>query len=38
MTDLQAALGVSQSAKLDIFVSCRRQLEQQYNDALADLP
>ena len=38
MTNLQAALGVSQSAKLDIFGSHRRQLEQQYDDALADLP
>ena len=38
MTDLQSELSVSQSAKLDTFVSRRRQLAQQYNDALADLP
>lgn len=38
MTDLQAALGVSQMQRLDIFVSRRHELAQRYNELLKDLP
>lgn len=38
MTDLQAALGLSQMSRLDAFVARRRELAQRYDRALADLP
>lgn len=38
MTEMQAALGVSQMARLDEFVSRRHQLAAQYDDLLANLP
>ncbi|MGV8918297.1 MAG: UDP-4-amino-4,6-dideoxy-N-acetyl-beta-L-altrosamine transaminase [Pseudomonas sp.] len=38
MTDLQAALGLSQMARLDEFVGKRRQLAVRYQQLLADLP
>lgn len=38
MTDLHAALGLSQMARLDEFVAKRRQLAARYNQLLADLP
>jgi UDP-4-amino-4,6-dideoxy-N-acetyl-beta-L-altrosamine transaminase len=38
MTDLQAALGVSQMARLDHFVARRHELARRYNDLLVDLP
>lgn len=38
MTDLQAALGLSQLGRLDAFVARRRQLALRYDEALADLP
>ena len=38
MTELQAALGVSQLQRLDEFVARRHQLAQVYNEQLADLP
>ncbi len=38
MTDLQAALGLSQLPRLDEFVARRRQLAQRYDTALAGLP
>lgn len=38
MTELQAALGVSQMQRLDDFVSKRHVLQQRYNDLLKDLP
>jgi len=38
MTELQAALGVSQMTRLDAFVARRHQLAQQYSERLADLP
>lgn len=38
MTDIQAALGVSQMSRLDEFVTKRQQIAQRYNDELADLP
>lgn len=38
MTNLQAALGVSQMARLDTFIARRRQLVRQYHALLADLP
>ena len=38
MTDLHAALGLSQMARLDEFVARRRQLAARYNRLLADLP
>lgn len=38
MTELQAALGVSQMKRLDEFVSARHQLSKCYHDKLANLP
>jgi UDP-4-amino-4,6-dideoxy-N-acetyl-beta-L-altrosamine transaminase len=38
MTELQAALGVSQMKRLDEFVAGRHQLAQQYDTLLAKLP
>lgn len=38
MTELQAALGISQMHRLDEFVAQRRYLAQRYNKLLADLP
>lgn len=38
LTDLQAALGASQMARLDAFLSRRRTLAAQYDELLADLP
>ncbi|MDB4427348.1 UDP-4-amino-4,6-dideoxy-N-acetyl-beta-L-altrosamine transaminase, partial [Porticoccaceae bacterium] len=38
MTDLQAALGISQMARLDEYVAVRNQLAQRYDALLADFP
>lgn len=38
MTELQAALGVSQMQRLDAFVARRHQLAQRYEELLANLP
>lgn len=38
MTDLQAALGLSQMKRLDHFVSNRHAITKKYNQLLADLP
>jgi len=38
MTELQAALGVSQMKRLDQFVARRHQLATRYNNLLAELP
>ncbi|MDJ0795546.1 MAG: UDP-4-amino-4,6-dideoxy-N-acetyl-beta-L-altrosamine transaminase [Calothrix sp. MO_167.B12] len=38
ITDIQAALGVSQMQRLDEFISRRRFLAQRYNQLLQDLP
>jgi|SRR3972149_4029932 len=38
MTDLQAALGVSQMKRLDDFVARRNYLAKRYNELLKDLP
>ncbi len=38
LTDLQAALGVSQMQRLDAYVSKRHQLAQRYDELLKDLP
>ena len=38
MTELQAALGISQMERLDRFVALRHQLAQRYDELLADLP
>ena len=38
MTELQAALGISQMQRLDEFVIKRHQLQQRYHQLLADLP
>jgi UDP-4-amino-4,6-dideoxy-N-acetyl-beta-L-altrosamine transaminase len=37
ITDIQAALGVSQMSRLDDFVTKRQQIAQRYNDELAGL-
>lgn len=38
MTDLQAALGLSQMQRLDEFVACRHHLAQRYDKLLSGLP
>jgi UDP-4-amino-4,6-dideoxy-N-acetyl-beta-L-altrosamine transaminase len=38
LTDIQAALGTSQLAKLDRFIVARQRLAERYRKALADLP
>ncbi len=38
MTDLQAALGVSQMSRLDKYIQRRQQIAAVYNQQLADLP
>ncbi|MGZ9710869.1 UDP-4-amino-4,6-dideoxy-N-acetyl-beta-L-altrosamine transaminase [Glaciimonas sp. GNP009] len=38
MTDLQAALGLSQMQRLDAFVAKRHDLAQRYDELLAELP
>ena len=38
MTELQAALGISQMDRLDAFVSRRHELAQRYDELLKDLP
>jgi UDP-4-amino-4,6-dideoxy-N-acetyl-beta-L-altrosamine transaminase len=38
MTDVQAALGVSQLARLDNYVARRNKLARRYDEALKDLP
>jgi dTDP-4-amino-4,6-dideoxygalactose transaminase len=38
MTDIQAALGVSQMTRLVDYVKRRHEIAQRYNDLLADLP
>src|SRR5690554_531918 len=38
MTELQAALGISQMQRLDAFVAQRHRLAERYNQLLADLP
>lgn len=38
MTDLQAALGISQLSRLDQFIKRRREIAAQYHDALRALP
>jgi dTDP-4-amino-4,6-dideoxygalactose transaminase len=38
MNDLQAALGVSQMARIDAYVARRHQIADQYDALLADLP
>jgi UDP-4-amino-4,6-dideoxy-N-acetyl-beta-L-altrosamine transaminase len=38
MTDIQAALGISQLQRLDEFVTRRRELVANYNNALSNLP
>ncbi len=38
MTDMQAALGLSQLERLDAFVKQRHDIAAVYNDALSDLP
>ena len=38
MTDMQAALGLSQMRRLDEFVRCRHEIAARYNEALGLLP
>jgi dTDP-4-amino-4,6-dideoxygalactose transaminase len=38
MTDIQAALGLSQMTRLDEFVNTRQRIAKRYDEELADLP
>jgi UDP-4-amino-4,6-dideoxy-N-acetyl-beta-L-altrosamine transaminase len=38
LTDIQAALGLSQTERIDSYVARRVEIARQYDDALADLP
>lgn len=38
LSDLHAALGISQLARLDTFIECRRRIAQMYFKALGNLP
>jgi len=38
MTDINAALGLSQLDRLPAFIECRRAIAQSYDEAFADLP
>lgn len=38
ITDIQAALGLSQLERLDIFIEARQKIAQRYNEMLSDLP
>ena len=38
MTDIQAALGLSQLQRLDEFVKCRHKIAEQYDSKLKSLP
>jgi UDP-4-amino-4,6-dideoxy-N-acetyl-beta-L-altrosamine transaminase len=38
MTELQAALGISQMTRLDDFVATRHQLQERYDELVKDLP
>lgn len=38
LSDIQAALGLSQMNKLDGFIARRRQIARRYDEALADMP
>lgn len=38
MTELQAALGLSQMQRLDEYVACRHRIARRYDQLLADLP
>lgn len=38
MTDIQAALGLSQMSRLEVFVEERRRIARRYDEAFADLP
>ena len=38
MTDIQAALGLSQMQRLDDFVARRHEIARRYDEALADFP
>lgn len=38
MSDIHAALGLSQMKRLDEFISCRRELASRYGELLVDMP